>query len=169
MFSAEIRTAPLQDSFAVSGAAVVAQKKLRFRLEHQVQNALNVWLPLKNPLLMGPLVSYLREVTPTVHKALADLHYVHFARFMPSPDATIMWVITEYDGGLQSYMMDFVGVIGEEFTEILQFIDGAPPLPVQSYAAEFTDWIEKHNLPVEVWSAYPEDTVIDILRSARRG
>ncbi len=165
MFTAQIRTAPLDPGIAVSA---VAQKKLSFRLQHQVQNGLSVYLPLKNPMLMAPLVSYLKQATPTIHDALKELHYVHFARFMPSPDATIMWVITEFDGVLQSYIMDFVGVIGEQFTEILQFIDGAPPLPVQSYAREFTDWIEKHNLPVDVWSAYPEDTVIDILRSARR-
>ena len=142
--------------------------KLDFSLEHQVQNALNVWLPMKNPTLMPALLRYLKEATPTIHKALAELHYVHFARFMPSPDLTIMWVITEYDGGLQSYIMDFVGVVGDQFTEILQFIREAPSLPVKRYPREFAEYITAHNLPVSVWSAYPEDTVIDILRDARR-
>ncbi len=165
MLFAQIRTDVLPPE---PPAPFVAEARLNFRLENQVQKALNVWLPMKNPLLMPSLVRYVQAEAPTIHKALADLHYVHFARFMPSPDLTIMWVITEYDGGLQSYMMDFVGVIGEQFTEILQFIDKAPPLPVQSYAREFTEWIVAHNLPVSAWSAYPEDTVIDILRGARR-
>ena len=86
----------------------------------------------------------------------ASLHYVHFARFLPSPDGTILWVITAYDGGLESYIMDFVAVLGDAFTEILQFIAGAPPLPVQRYAREFTDFVMSHNLSrVGVWSAYP--------------
>jgi hypothetical protein len=142
---------------------------LNFRtLERQVQNALNVWLPLKNPSQMPALLRYLQEVTPGVHEQLEKLHYVHFARFMPSPDGTILWVITEYDGGLQSYIMDFVGVVGEQFNEILQFIYKAPPLPVQRYAREFAEYITAHNLPVSVWSAYPRNTVIDIQRGARR-
>jgi len=65
--------------------------------------------------------------------------------------------------------MDFVAVLGDEFTAVLQFIAGAPPLPVQRYAREFTAWIIAHNLDqITAWSAYPEVTVIDILRGARR-
>jgi hypothetical protein len=137
-------------------------------LERQVQQGLNVWLPLKNPTQMPALLRYLQEETPGIHEVLASLHYVHFARFMPSPDGTILWVITEYDGGLQSYIMDFVGLIGRQFTEILQFIEKAPKLPVQRYAREFTQYITEHNLPVSPWSAYPSNTVIDIQRGARR-
>ena len=77
-------------------------------------------------------------------------------------------MITEYDGGIESYIMDFVAVLGDEFTAVLQFIAGAPPLPVQRYAREFTAWIIAHNLDkITAWSAYPEVTVIDILRGAR--
>ena len=142
---------------------------LQFGLEAQVQNALNLYLPMKNPTQMPALMAILQAAAPEVHVALSSLHYVHFARFLPSPDGTILWVITAYDGGLESYIMDFVAVLGDAFTEILQFIAGAPPLPVQRYAREFTDFVMSHNLSrVGVWSAYPEITVIDILRGARR-
>jgi hypothetical protein len=142
---------------------------LDFGLEQQVQNALNLWLPLKNPSQMPALMALLQSKATVVHEALSSLHYVHFARFLPSIDGSLLWVITEYDGGLESYIMDFVGVLGDEFTAILQFIAGAPPLPVQHYAREFTDYITKQNLAkVGAWSAYPEVTVIDILRGARR-
>jgi hypothetical protein len=137
-------------------------------LEYQVQNAFNVWLPMKNPTQMPALLHYLQEEATAVHEVLASLHYIHFARFMPSPDGTIIWVITEYDGGVDSYIMDFVGLIGDQFNEILQFIHEAPRLPVQRYAPEFIDYIKAHNLPVSAWSAYPANTVIDIKRSARR-
>jgi hypothetical protein len=146
-----------------------ADLSLSFGLEQQVQNALNLYLPLKNPTQMPALLALLQSASDEVHAALSSLHYVHFARFLPSVDGSMLWVITEYDGGLQSYIMDFVGVLGDAFTEILQFIAGAPPLPVQRYAREFTQFIMDHNLSqVGVWSAYPGVTVIDILRGARR-
>ena len=153
----------------VPATAVAAEVSLQFGLEAQVQNALNLYLPMKNPTQMPALMAILQAAAPEVHVALSSLHYVHFARFLPSPDGTILWVITAYDGGLESYIMDFVAVLGDAFTEILQFIAGAPPLPVQRYAREFTDFVMSHNLSrVGVWSAYPEITVIDILRGARR-
>jgi hypothetical protein len=149
--------------------APAAELSLQFGLEAQVQNALNLYLPLKNPTQMPALMALLQSATAEVHEALSSLHYVHFARFLPSPDGSMLWVITAYDGGLQSYIMDFVAVLGDAFTEILQFIAGAPPLPVQRYPTEFTQFVMTHNLGrIGVWSAYPEVTVIDILRGARR-
>jgi len=142
---------------------------LAFGLEGQVQKGLNVYLPLKSPAQMPALIGLLGATADEVHEALASLHYVHFARFLPSPDGSMLWVITSYDGGLESYIMDFVGVLGDTFTAILQFIANAPPLPVRRYAREFTQFIMEHNLAqVGVWSAYPEITVIDVLRGARR-
>ena len=150
------------------GVAPPKGLELQFGVEKQVQNALNLYLPMKNPTQMPALLALLLAAAPKVHDALAGLHYVHFARFLPSYDGSALWVITAYDGGLESYIMDFVAVLGDQFTEILQFIAGAPPLPVQKYATDFTQFIMSHNLSqVGVWSAYPEITVIDILRGAR--
>ena len=152
----------------VAPATAGGHLSLSFGLEQQVQNALNLYLPLKNPTQMPALMALLRSASDEVHEALSSLHYVHFARFLPSIDGSILWVITAYDGGLESYIMDFVAVLGDAFTEILQFIAGAPPLPVQHYAREFTAFVMSHNLgQVGVWSAYPDVTVIDILRGAR--
>jgi hypothetical protein len=54
------------------------------------------------------------------------------------------------------------------FNTILQFVQDAPPLPVQRFAREFTQFVTDHNLrKVHVWSAYPDVTVIDILSNAR--
>jgi hypothetical protein len=148
--------------------AASPEPALTFSLEGQVQNALNLFLPLKNPAQMPALLALLGSAADEVHQALSSLHYVHFARFLPSPDGSVLMVITAYDGGLQSYIMDFVAVLGGVFTDILQFVAGAPPLPVQRYAREFTQFIIDHNLSqIEVWSAYPDITVIDILSGAR--
>ena len=136
-------------------------------LEEQVQNALNLYLPLKTPAQFPALQAALAAAAPQVHEALNDLHYVHFARFLPNPDGSALWVITTYDGGLHSYVMDFVAVLGDVFTELLQFVKGAPRLPVQKYPRDFVAFIDAHNVPVGVWSAYPDATVIDVQNATR--
>lgn len=134
-------------------------------LEGQVQNALNLFLPLKSPAQMKEVMTLLAERQADIYAALASLRYVHFARFLPSPDLSALWTITTYDGGLDAYIMDFVAVLGDEFTEVLRFIRGAPPLPVQRHAREFVAFVRAHNLPIGVWSAYPDLTAIEITRS----
>jgi hypothetical protein len=160
---------PIETSGPEVDAAAVPQGPVDLSLERQVQNALNLWLPLKSPAQMPALCALLDapDMKQQVHGALASLDYVHFARFMPAPDGSMMWVITEYDGGLQSYIMDFVAVLGDVFTEILQFVRGAPRLPVHRYPRDFVEFIDKHDLPIAAWSAYPDLTVIDILQGAR--
>lgn len=151
-----------------AGAHSGAGASLPLSVEGQVQNALNLFLPMKNPAQMPALLETLAAAQGAVNRALSSLHYVHFARFLPSADGSVLWVITEYDGALESYLMDFVAVLGDAFNAILQFVAGAPPLPVQRYAREFTQFVTDHNLSkVHAWSAYPDVTVIDILRNAR--
>lgn len=135
-------------------------------LEGQVQNGLNLFLRMKNPAQMPSLLKAISANADAVHDALKSLHYVHSARFLPSLDGAYMMVITVYDGDLDSYLMDFVAVLGDIFNVILGYIQDAPRLPVQSYARDFCDFVRKNNLSqVGVWSAYPSMTVIDILRA----
>jgi hypothetical protein len=143
------------------------QDDLDLGLEGQVQHGLNLYLPLKSPALMPALATAIAGLKQTrIFPALASLDYVHFARFVPAPDASALWVITTYDGPLESYIMDFVGVVGDVFTELLQFIYGAPPLPVAQYPREFVDFVVSHNVTQggDVWSAYKDMTVLDIKR-----
>jgi hypothetical protein len=145
------------------------QLDLERPLGGQVQHGLNLFLPLKAPVQMPALLALIAEAKPKVFKQLALLDYVHFARFLPSPDGSVLWVITTFDGDLEPYIMDFVGVIGDVFTEILFFIKGAPPLPVQRYPREFVAFVNAHNIPqADVWSAYPDLTVLDIHAQAAR-
>jgi hypothetical protein len=152
-----------------AAAAPSPPPALDLSLEGQVQNALNLYLPLKNPTQMPALLATLQAASSEVNQALRSLHYVHFARFLPMPDGSALWVITEYDGGLENYIMDFVAVLGDVFTALLQFVRGASPLPVQRHPREFVEFVAQHNLSqVHAWSAYPAVTVIDILQTARR-
>jgi hypothetical protein len=135
-------------------------------LEGQVQNALNLVMPLKSPAQMPALVGLLQAARPEIAAALHSLHYVHFARFLPTPDWTHLLTITTYDGGLNSYIMDFVAVLGDVFSAVLPFIRDAPPLPVQRHPREFVAFVRDHNVPIGVWSAYPDLTVLEIQRAA---
>ena len=119
-------------------------------LVKQVQNALNLGLPLRDRAQMPALLQTIASVQQTVDKALTSLHYVHFARFLPTPDFGTLQVITTYDGDLDSYLMDFVVVLGDVFNAILAFIDGAPPLPVQRYPQEFVDFVKANNIQAPV-------------------
>ena len=131
----------------------------------QIQNALNLALKLKNRSQMPALAAAIDANKNLTHHALSSLHYVHFARFLPTPDYSTLQVVTSYDGDLQSYLMDFVNVLGPIFNAILDFIEDAPPLPVEKYPREFIDFVNKNNIPSGgVWSAYPEMTVIEIIR-----
>jgi hypothetical protein len=162
MFVRRIDTSPRP-----TGAPERAHPPVPLSVVGQVQNALNLFLPMKSPAQMPALMGSLAGATAEVGAALTSLHYVHFARFLPAPDGSALMVITEYDGGLQNYVMDFVAVLGDVFNTILQFVQGAPPLPVQRYAREFTQFVTAHDTRrVHVWSAYPNSTVIDILHSA---
>jgi hypothetical protein len=131
-------------------------------IEPQVQNALNLALRLKNPAQMPALLQTISANTDALHQALSSLHYVHFARFLPTPDFSTLQVVTAYDGDLKSYLMDFVNVLGPIFNAILDFVQDAPRLPVEKYPEDFVAFVYRNNLNAGVWSAYPQDTVIDI-------
>jgi hypothetical protein len=121
---------------------------------------------------MRALMLTIASVQQQIDAALAGLHYVHFARFLPSQDYSTLMVITVFDGNsstkryeesLDSYLMDFVATIGDEFTAMLMFIQDAPRLPVKQYPQDFLDFVSRNvNTLAQPWSAYPDMTVIDI-------
>jgi len=133
-------------------------------LDGQIHSALNLQLTLKTPAQMPALGKLLAASQPAVNVALSSLDYVHFARFLPTPDGSTLWVITAYDGDLEPYVFDFVVVLGDVFTQALYFIRDAPRLPVQKYPRDFVDFVKKNNRKANDWSAYPQQTVIDIRR-----
>jgi hypothetical protein len=154
-----------------TAGAVPVPEGFDLALAGQVQHGLNLYLPLKSPALMpalGRAIAALKQ--QRIFPALQSLNNVHFARFVPEPDGSALWVITTYDGPLEPYIMDFVGVVGDVFTELLQFIYGAPPLPVKDHPREFVAFVSSHNVTAggDVWSAYPDATVIDIQRAGAR-
>lgn len=146
-----------------------------------VQCGLNLHLKLKSPAQMPALAEAITAHQDYTHAALKGLHYVHFARFLPAWDGSALWVITAFDGAsqptdgsdpaaaqaayndsMESYLMDFVAVLADVFTAILEFVEDAPRLPVHEYPRDFVQFVIDNNRALNPWSAYPEMTVIDI-------
>jgi cytochrome P450/deferrochelatase/peroxidase EfeB len=141
----------------------------------QVSTGLNLTLELRNPRDMGQLLRKIRRALPQAREALKELHFVHFARFLPTRDHKALLVITEFDGDLEPYVMDFAVALGEVFTIILSYVKCPPHLPVCEHPQEFWAFVQKNNrvevpcapdFPFDPWplfSAYPKKTVLDII------
>ncbi len=133
----------------------------------QVSRGLNLSLELKSPLMMPALMLAIQAVQKRTFEALQELHFVHFARFLPTRDNQFLLVVTEFDGDLEPYVMDFAASISDVFSAILMFVKDAPPLPVHAHPDEFWAFIQKNNKvlgvdPWPVYSSYPQKTVLDI-------
>ena len=134
-------------------------------LHKQVQQGLNLALRLKNRTQMPALIATIAGMKPSIDPALEKLNYVHFARFLPSADGSVLYVLTTFDARNEPYIRDFAAVLGDAFTTILHFIRDAPRLPVQKYQDDFWDFVSRNSPDVGLWSAYPDATVLEIRSS----
>jgi hypothetical protein len=138
-----------------------------------VQHPLTLVMSIKSPddrralqAKLDRVQSLPRDQNPVI-TALDKIGTVHFARFV-FIDETRLAVITTYDGDFDAYINEFVDHIGDVFTDLLQHMDDAPPLPVQQHRQELLDYVRRHDLPTvpPFYSAYPSRTVLDILAGA---
>ena len=145
------------------------------RTAEQVSFGLNLSLRLRNPLRMPQLLYQISRQLPEVNEALRELHFVHFARFLPTRGGSSLQVITEFDGPFDHYVLDFAISIDEVFDLILSYVAKPPPLPIRENPDEFLAFVRRNNrvricgIPLPgrfnypVFSAYPERSVIDIV------
>lgn len=145
----------------------------------QVSHGLNLVLeldPIPNrlPLLLWDIVL----AQDKIKQALEDLSFVHYARFVPSWDGKALMVITEFDGPLDPYVLDFVIALGDVFDTLLSYVKTKPTMPVREHPDEFLVWVRQWNrvpfylrtdltlfperFDYPLYSAYPEKTVTDI-------
>jgi hypothetical protein len=138
--------------------------------DNQVQNPLTLVMTIRSTddqralqEKLGHLQSLPRDKNPVI-TALDKIATVHFARFVFLDEARLA-VITTYDGDFDAYINEFVDHIGDVFNDLLQHMDGAPPLPVQQHRGEFLDYVRRNDLRClpPFYSAYPQRTVLDIV------
>ena len=156
-----------------------AQKWMRAEPQ-KVSHCLNLALKLRNPYELPLMLWDVVVARPKIQRALEDLSFLHFARFVPSWDGTALMVITEFDGPLQPYVMDFAIAIGDVFDRLLSYVEDAPLLPVRDHPDEFWIFVQQWNrvpffprslgeaslfpanFDYPLYCAYPDKTVIDI-------
>lgn len=139
--------------------------------QRPVMSGLNLWLELKDPRQMPELLGRLQGMRQQTDAALVNLHYVHFARFLPAPRGVALQVITEFDGEFDAYVLDFVLTVGDAFDLILSYVKDAPVQSVKSDPARFLAFVRANNLGysadqpgnIRLFSAYPQHTVLDII------
>jgi hypothetical protein len=127
----------------------------------KVQNPLNLLLTIK-PGQAPTLIKLLSENEAAINAALTKVGTVHFARFLFLNENTLL-VITTYDGDFNTYIEQFTNILGNVFDAIFGLTNPAPPLPVQNNVQAFIDFVQKWNLKSNLYSAYPQCTVQQIL------
>ncbi|MCM2310702.1 MAG: hypothetical protein NDI84_04790 [Steroidobacteraceae bacterium] len=147
-----------------------------------ITRGLNLALKLEDPQRLPLLLWDIVVARPKIQKAIEELSFIHYARFVPSWDGTALMVITEFDGPLEPYVMDFVIALGDVFDVLLEYVDKAerPRLPVRDHPDEFWHFVRQWNrvpfsrrvneaalFPADfeypLYNAYPGQTVIDIV------
>ena len=153
--------------------------------ETQVSHGLNLALVLEDPEKMPLLLWDIVVAGPKIKRAMDELSFIHFARFVPSWDGSALMVTTEFDGPLEPYVMDFVIALGDVFDTLLSYVNvhvqPLPKLPIREHPDDFWKFVQKWNrvpfgprkidseailfppsFDYPVYSAYPQKTVIDI-------
>lgn len=148
----------------------------------QVSHGLNLVLKLDStPNLLPLLLWDILLAQDKIKRALEQLSFVHYARFVPSWDGRALMVTTEFDGPLDPYVLDFVIALGDVFDTVLGYVapNDRPTFPVREHPDEFLQWVRRwnrvpfylrevpgtqfpENFDYPLYSAYPEKTVTDI-------
>ncbi len=104
---------------------------------------------------------------------LARVGTIHFARWVFLDGRRRMLFASNYDGGLETYMDDFINKAG--FGLNLVFSNGVGYPRTRFILAggakeeqQFKNFLRRHQLPTDVWyKAYPGITTADMARNAR--
>ena len=134
-----------------------------------VQNALNLIANIKSPEDRMALQGLLEQSGEINTRILTAVGTVHFARFVFLAENSQLALFTDYDGDLDSYVLDFIKIAHDLFNALLVHVADPPPLPVQEHPAEFVKWVHDHDAPCAAgyyFSAYPTLKVQDILSLA---
>lgn len=147
--------------------------------QKRIGGGFNLVMEMDDPTKLKDLMGRLGDpaVKERIDTALRSLEYVHFARFLPIalpqpmpalplnwPEQSLLLIVTEFDGVMQNYVMDFAAALDREFTMIIGYMKGRPVLPVSKHPAEFWNYVKRnlHEHPY-LFSAYPDKTVLDIV------
>lgn len=122
--------------------------------------------PLKSAVDMKTLMLTLPPMLPQMFEAADSIGTIHFARFVVLNETTLAF-ISEYDGTLEDYIMDFTKSLGPLFDMIFKHVQDAPATPIAKNSEALLAWVKTHNPdPLAFYSGYPGLRVQDIKAQA---
>jgi hypothetical protein len=140
----------------------------------KMANPLTLLMPLKPNTDPRAIAETIAGNQAAIDSALTAIGTVHFARFLvldtsvpnlqptgKSSDTLVLGVITEYDGGFDPYISDFVDRIGFVFDALLPYVVGGSALvPVAQNLNAFTAFVKQNDasqgpMAPSLYGAYP--------------
>ncbi len=104
---------------------------------------------------------------------LARVQTIHFARWVVLDDVTRVFFASNYDGGHEAYMDDFINKVGWGLNLVFSNGVGWPRTSWLLFGgakkeADFKRYQRRHQIPTQVWyKAYPGLTLTDLERASR--
>lgn len=138
-----------------------------------VQNPLSVIMPIKAPLAenANKLRLTIAAAAPRIEFKLDEAAHVHFAWFLLLEGDSKLGLFTTFDGPFDEYLKHFARKVGPLFDKLLEYLDDAPPLPVEDNIEAFVARMRKYNAtPVGnyFYSAYPRADAAAVRQALKR-
>ena len=131
------------------------------------QSHLTITFPIKSPADAKAIAGELPPLMPDFAKAQDAIGSVHYSRFLPLDDATLLF-LADIDGDAEKLSGDLAKSAGPVFDAIFKHVVDPPPAPVASNSDAFNKWVKQHSSdPLIVYSAFGNASVQDIKSAAR--
>ena len=116
--------------------------------------------------VMSAIDSYANRLAPP--GSLIGISTIHFVRWLVIDDGRRLMMVSDYDGSWENYIDEFAEMIVSGLDAIWETAIGFPPDGARDLPA-FKRFLRSHQVPAEVFfSAYPDETVLNIARDIRR-
>jgi len=145
-----------------------------------ITNEVTYWFPVKPTWVRRVLLRVILWGSERgcrhfwTHGALADIDTIHYARILQVDDGRTLLFMSDYDGSLDRYMIDFLGVGSSAVIPISSNVYGCPktrwlfnPDDPSTFGPRLTSLLRLDQIETQVWySAYPNLGVREILANA---
>ncbi|HSY68034.1 MAG TPA: hypothetical protein VK813_05300 [Edaphobacter sp.] len=132
-----------------------------------MQNHITINFPMKSPADGKAIKEELPPLMPDFAKVQDALGYVHYSRFLPWQDQSLLF-LADIDGEVEKFYEDLAKSAGPVFDTIFKHVVNPPTTPVAGNSDAFIQWV-KHNSshPLIGYTAYEGSSVQDVKSSAR--
>ena len=149
--------------------------------DHTPKNQVTLWFPVRPTWVRRTLLRTILWASERgcrhlwTDGRLSGIDTIHYARLMQVDGGRSMIFMSDYDGGLNRYLGDFLGEGSNAVIPISSNFHGCPKTrwlyrqqDPDTFGARWRALIRRHQLETTVWySAYPLLTVTEILANAR--